>query len=107
MNKREKVFKKTNGKCAYCGCNLEFYNFHIDHKKAKSKLTKDKNNIRNLFPACVDCNLLKGSLDIDDFREKIEGLIYDNSRGRTIAKFYEIKPHRILFYFEEMKDKRL
>ena len=69
------------------------------------KLIKDKNNIRNLFPACADCNLLKGSLDISEFREKIEDLIYDNSRGRTIAKYYEIEPREILFYFEKRKEK--
>ena len=105
MNKREKVFLKTNGRCAYCGCDLDFYNFHIDHKKAKSKLIKDKNNIRNLFPACADCNLLKGSLDISEFREKIEDLIYDNRRGTRIAKYYEIEPREILFYFEKRKEK--
>lgn len=103
MNKREKIFEKTNGKCVYCGCNLDFYNFHIEHTKPKSKLIKDKNNIKNLFPACIDCNLLKGNLDVAEFRKKIENLIYDNSRERTIAKYYKIKPQKIIFYFESEK----
>lgn len=50
-----------------------------------------------------DCNLLKGNLDVAEFRKKIENLIYDNSHGRTIAKYYKIKPQKIIFYFESEK----
>lgn len=100
MNKREKVFSKTKGKCIYCGCTLDYYNFHIEHMIPKSKLKNDKSNINNLFPSCIDCNLLKGNLEIEDFREKLENFIFDDTRCRTLARYYNIKPKNILFYFE-------
>lgn len=100
MSIREKVFKKTNGKCVYCGCELNFYNFHIDHMKPKSKMTKNKNDIKNLVPSCVDCNLLKGNLEIEDFRKKIENFIIDDTKCRTLKRYYNIKPKKIVFYFE-------
>ena len=103
MNKREKVYSKTKGKCIYCGCKLDFYNFHIEHFIPKCKLKKNKNNINNLFPSCVDCNLLKGCLDVEEFREKIEDLIFYDTRCRMLAKYYNIKPKNILFYFEKGK----
>lgn len=100
MDRREKIFNKTNGKCIYCGCDLEFNNFHIEHKIPKSKLRKNKNNIENLFPTCVDCNLLKGDLDLEDFRKKIENLMFFDTKCRTIKKYYNVEPKKIKFYFE-------
>lgn len=103
MTKREKVFKKTNGKCIYCGCDLDYYNFHVDHMKPKSKLNYDKNNIDNLFPSCADCNLLKGNLEVEDFRKKIENFIFEDTRCRVLAKYYNLKFKKILFYYEKEK----
>lgn len=101
MNKREKVFKKTNGKCIYCGCDLDFYNFHIEHMKPKSKLTYNISDINNLFPSCIDCNLLKGNLEAEEFREKIENFIFKDTKCRTLARYYNLKPKKIKFYFEK------
>lgn len=28
---RKEIFKKYNGKCAYCGCELNIDSFQIDH----------------------------------------------------------------------------
>lgn len=105
MNKREKVFKKTNGKCIYCGCNLDFYDFHIEHMKPKSKINYDKDNLDNLFPSCIDCNLLKGNLEVNEFKEKIENLIFNDTRCRTLGRYYNLKPKKILFYFEKQGGK--
>lgn len=102
MNKREKVYKKTDGRCIYCGCHIDFYNFHIEHFKPKSKLNCDKDNIKNLFPSCVDCNLLKGSLEIEDFRNKIQNFIINDTRCRTIARYYNLKFKNIIFYYEKI-----
>jgi uncharacterized protein (TIGR02646 family) len=103
MNKREKVFKKTNGKCIYCGSDLDFYNFHVEHMKPKSKLIYNKSDIKNLFPSCIDCNLLKGNLEVEEFREKIENFIFEDTRCRTLARYYNLKPKNITFYFERKK----
>lgn len=90
---------KTNGKCAYCGCDLDFNNFHLDHMIPKSKVSTDK--IDSLIPSCVDCNLSKGNLTVDEFRAKIENMIFDKHIGRMVAKHYDVKPKKIVFHFEK------
>lgn len=101
MAKREKIFEKTKGRCIYCGCKLDFHNFHIEHMKPKSKIKYNKNDINNLYPCCVDCNLLKGDLEVEEFRNKIENFMFFDTRCRTLKKYYNIKPKKIIFYFEK------
>ena len=57
------AFDKTDGYCYYCGKKLAFKNYgqvgsfgtwEIDHSKPKSK--GGTNYLRNLVPACIDCN---------------------------------------------------
>ena len=98
--KRQKIFDITNGRCFYCGDPLDFETFHADHFVAKSKGGKDKNN---LVPTCQDCNLSKGNLSIDEFRKKIEQLPSGSNQCRILSKYYNVKPKRIVFYFETMK----
>ncbi len=61
------VYDKTDGCCAYCGKSLSLINYgiigargawHIDHSVPKSRGGTDY--LRNLVPACIDCNLDKG-----------------------------------------------
>lgn len=61
------VYDKTDGCCAYCGKRLSLINYgiigargawHIDHSVPKSRGGTDY--LRNLVPACIDCNLDKG-----------------------------------------------
>lgn len=98
--KRRKIFKMLNGRCFYCGCYLDFNNFHMDHFKSKKNGGKIKDN---LVPSCPECNLYKGSLDIDEFRIKIAGDVWDTFQGKIIAKYYNVKPKSLLFYFEEVE----
>lgn len=104
MNKREKVYKKTNGKCIYCGCDIDFHEFHIEHFVPKSKIKQDKDNLENLFPSCIDCNLLKGNLEIEEFRDKIQNFIFNDTRCRTMARYYNLKPKSIIFYYEKKEE---
>lgn len=30
-NQRQLILEKYNSKCAYCGCNIDIKNMHIDH----------------------------------------------------------------------------
>lgn len=99
MANRLKVFNSTNGKCYYCGCNLDYYCFHIDHFMPKSIGGKGGDN---LVPACPDCNLAKGSLSIEDFRDKLQNIIYETHHGRLAAKYGFVTEKPIKFYFEEM-----
>lgn len=105
MNKRQLVFEKTNGKCWYCGCDIDFNYFHIDHMMPKKMLKQDINNISNLFPCCADCNLSKGDMTLEEFRNKIENIFDKRHFGRIIKKYYNIKPTKIIFYFEKENQK--
>ena len=96
---RKKIFNMLNGKCFYCGCDLDINNFHLDHFKAKSLGNGQKDN---LVPSCVDCNLCKSNLDIEKFREKLSTKIFQSFQGKMISKYYGVKPKKIKFYFEEV-----
>lgn len=98
MGKRENIYSITNGKCFYCGCELELETFHADHFIPKSSGGKTR---KNLVPTCADCNLSKGKLSLEEFREKISRLPFDNHKGRIIAKYHKIDSKPIRFYFEE------
>ena len=64
----EKIFDQTNGYCYYCGKEIVFRNYglcegyrplargawEVDHRRPLSK--GGSNSIRNLVPACCECN---------------------------------------------------
>jgi len=61
------IFERTNGNCKYCHKTLVFQNrfsgkrgaWHIDHGRSVSG--DGSNHMRNLWPACIDCNLGKST----------------------------------------------
>lgn len=66
-NKVIEIWKKTEGKCFYCGKNID-NRMHIDHFHSVSE---GGNNItENLVPCCKSCNLSKSNHDIIDFKER-------------------------------------
>ena len=71
---------------------------HIEHMIPKSKGGKGNTN---LVPSCPECNLVKGDLTVEEFREKIELMIINDLHGRMIRKFFKVKPKTIEFYFEK------
>lgn len=100
------VFRKTGGKCFYCGAILppdtDFRdggdkvvssrrNWHIEHKIPKYK--GGSNSIENLVPSCVKCNRAKGIKTAEEFlgmnqapytlsdTETEAVLIYKNAQG--------------------------
>ena len=62
------IYDKNDGYCVYCGKRLAFKNYgkrderggwEIDHSVPKSRGGTDY--LRNLVPACIDCNRQKGT----------------------------------------------
>ena len=98
-NKRERIYHILDGRCFYCGCKLDFDNFHLDHFKAKSKGGKTTDN---LVPSCPECNLFKSNLDIEEFRDKLKNIFDSSYHARMISKYYEVKYKPIVFYYEEV-----
>ena len=122
MNKRQirqEVFKKYNGKCAYCGCELQ-KGWHVDHIKPawhnwdgediklRLKIEKGKDELDNYNPSCPRCNKWKSTFSIDQFRDEIsmqiERLKRDSSSFRMALDYGLIKETetKVKFYFETL-----
>ena len=99
--KRESIYNITNGKCFYCGCDLDIENFHADHFVPKCKGGIVRNN---LVPSCAECNMCKGGLSVEDFRRKIENLTTNSFAGKMISKYAGINKLNIKFYYEEVEN---
>ena len=99
INKRHKILNKTNGKCIYCGCDLDIKSFHMEHVIPKSNVSGD--SFDRLFPSCSKCNLYKHSLSVEQFRYKLENEIFERSVATMFEKYHKLKKHKIEFYFEK------
>jgi len=102
--KREKIYKKYRGRCAYCGIKIGFKkDFQIDHLKPKSR--GGTNDIDNLMPSCKRCNQLKYNSDIEEFRKKIISLRKRRSFQILLQYFPEIDEivtiQNIKYHFEK------
>ena len=69
---REQVYKKYNGRCAYCGQKIEYKEMQIDHIKAKYIGGKDEKT--NYMPSCRACNFYKATFGIEEFRKRIKDI---------------------------------
>ena len=98
MKRRNEMYNKYDGRCYLCGCSIDINNFHVEH--TKSKATGGRTNINNLNPACCICNLTKGALSIDEYREKLQNIHLTNTGAILLYKYQNVKIDEIVFYFE-------
>lgn len=98
---RLECFHKFGGFCAYCGVDLEYKGFHVDHVIPFSGGGPD--DIMNYFPACKECNSLKSALSLEQFRTSIK--TYCLKPGVIVAeRFQTLKiygPTEVKFWFEK------
>lgn len=101
-NERRRVYELTQGYCFYCGCKLDFDDFEIDHFIAEAN---GGGNSGNRTPSCHDCNHMKDTRTIGEFRQEIRDSVGTRStqRIRIIDKYMGIqdKDKEIVFYFEK------
>ena len=71
---RETVFNKCDGKCAYCGTDLD-KGWNIDH--IRPKVYGGTDNLENLNPSCKDCNNYKCHSDLETFRMYAKQMLND------------------------------
>lgn len=92
---RVKIKNMFGGKCAYCGCELGD-RWHVDHVDpvkrhagdiifkpdgtykivSSSKMFRPENhNDKNLYPACIPCNIHKSASTVEEFRRVLKGHI--------------------------------
>lgn len=118
-NKRQLIFEKYNGKCAYCGINLDYNNFNADHiipiqrgvkgkERLNSTLNLGTNSLENYNPSCVSCNSSKWSNDIETWRNilanKYDNLIKKEAGLKILINLGIIKYSKkdVVFYFEKI-----
>lgn len=113
---QHEVWKKTNGRCAYCGDYMLLpeapgasafvsLQFSIDH--ATPRFHGGTNDLSNLLPSCRGCNSAKRHKTVEQYREYLEWLDIGKFSATQVAWLQshgiEIpKPPRIEFYFESV-----
>lgn len=65
----EDLIEETNGKCGYCGCDVDGRNREIDHVIPHSRGGADE--YMNYLVVCRKCNRAKHNKSIEDFKTKI------------------------------------
>jgi 5-methylcytosine-specific restriction endonuclease McrA len=107
MNKelREKIYKKYNGRCAYCGKQIEYKDMQVDHLMPQRNGGTDK--LSNLMPSCRLCNHYKRAHALETFRDmiaKIPDKLQDNYIYKVALRYSNIQvcnDNKIVFYFEK------
>lgn len=115
QSERKIVYAKTNGHCAYCGCEIAFKGFHVDHvlclrnnEYLDDILGVEIDGIENMLPSCASCNRYKSTYDLETFRKMLSGiperLARDISTYSIALRFGMIEEHTepIQFYFERI-----
>jgi 5-methylcytosine-specific restriction endonuclease McrA len=103
---RHLVYGKFNGRCAYCGNDLEFKDMQVDHFVPKTKFDGNGvDSIENLMPSCKECNMDKGNMLIDEWRGRLINAVETVKSSKILAsaiKFnmIDIKPFSGKFYYE-------
>jgi 5-methylcytosine-specific restriction endonuclease McrA len=111
--KRQQVWEKTEGHCAYCGIALTPRGIHaasefcIDHIDARTHGVN--HDLDNLAPACRTCNEQKWKFSLEEYRKRFtqrgrpcftkEHIAHLESLGLILPPDFPCYP-RYLFWFE-------
>ena len=115
---REAVYYKYEGHCAYCGKELAYTEFQVDHlipyrSERYKKYSEDQIEcFENYMPSCRRCNHYKRAHTLEDFRKMIEEIPKKLFRDNYIYKVgldYNLvipQEHKIKFYFEQFEESK-
>lgn len=112
---RQIVYDKCKGHCAYCGCEILFKGFHVDHVKClRNHEWEDEtvDTVENMLPSCSSCNRYKSTYDLETFRRMLSGipkrLARDVSTYNIAVRYGMIEEHseKIVFYFERKDEEK-
>ncbi len=122
---REALKQKYDGHCAYCG-EILGDRWHADHLKAvwrkmavqegsgrlvpTGELHKPEHDtLENIMPACAPCNISKGPMDLEVWRDWLTGHIVSLNKFhpvyRMVKRFGLVQETGIpvIFYFEQVR----
>lgn len=116
QTERKAVYDKYNGHCAYCGCDIPFKGFNVDHlhclrnyEYTEEFTGIDVHSIDNLMPACGSCNRYKATMDLETFRKQLQKIPDRLQRAvctyNIALRYRMVQENRepIKFYFERVK----
>lgn len=98
----------SNKQCAYCGKELKnLVDSRVDHFEPKSRF--DNESISNYICACIQCNTIKGNVDIEEFRFRLaffnsdfRGVITPSQAINLINMGIEFPVETDLFHYEKI-----
>jgi 5-methylcytosine-specific restriction endonuclease McrA len=110
-----RLLEKTGRKCSYCGrklCAVETTaRAAVTYDHVRSKFLGGNNARENMLPACRNCNQLKGSLTLDQFKAHV--LEAWRSRGEDKFRherwrdlFRQFSQDNCMFWFEILWHRR-
>lgn len=110
-SKREEVYQKYNGHCAYCGREIAYKDMQVDHflpLRAWGIEDTGIDDLDNLMPACQMCNHYKRANSLETFRRYIEEIprkLRDNYIYKVGVAYGEVveQEHPVKFYFERQE----
>lgn len=114
---RAELRDKFGGRCAYCGVDLP-ERWHADHYEAvkrgvssyvtgRDALHPENHRMENMMPSCPPCNISKGSMSLEVWREWLAGHVNSLNAYHPIyrlAKAYGLIQETgepVVFYFEK------
>ena len=106
---RKKLYVDFDGRCAYCGCPIDYAEMQVDHIESHYR-HGGADAIENFLPSCADCNGLKSDYTLDEFRLALipncakKGRRLGKDRSSRICKKYGLFANprkKIVFYFEK------
>lgn len=101
-SERSEVFAKTDGRCAYCGCELKIGEMQIDHRISLHNHGSDE--VENLLPSCHDCNYYKAGCNPEGFRKKLKKAFRQEKRCDFVQRLEDrYEGWNGVFYFERME----
>ena len=115
---RMEVWRKYDGHCAYCGCEITLEEMQVDHMESIYRHEKEYiagkaeylDDIENYMPACRMCNFYKMTYTPEQFRQRLQTMKerLEKQFIYRLAKKYGIvleQEKEITFYFETVKGK--
>ena len=115
--KRQQVYNKCLGHCAYCGVEITLKQMQVDHiqphwhtfteqEASQVKIVKGSHDLDNLNPSCARCNKWKSTYSVEHFRKVVETSLDRLERDTPnfrLARDYgliEVVEKPVIFYFE-------
>lgn len=73
-----KTFPSDHYICYICGHHLLNWQVTLDHVESRSRHPELRYTLSNLKPCCYSCNRAKGSLSLEQYREKLNRRLKEN-----------------------------